>query len=317
MDILLGQYKGLKATIPVITYTEDDVNAQIGTLLAGNPTRVNKEGPVAMGDTAVIDYEGFKDGVPFDGGKAEKYPLGIGSGAFIPGFEEHIVGMEIGEDRDINLSFPEQYHAPDLAGKEVVFKVKLHEIYSEKASELNDEFVVSLAIPEVKTVDDLKKHISEYLDYEVQAKKDEASREQLYDQILSSSSCLLPPEAVEAAIDAQLQQMEAQLAQQGIPLAQYLQMMGKTTEAFREEVKPYASKQAKLEVILDEIIKAEHITVSEDEMNEQYELISQKYQQPIDVVKQVLPAVQLKSDLLRMKASQLILDTAEIIEENK
>lgn len=111
--------------------------------------------------------------------------------------------------------------------------------------------------------------------------------------------------------------MEAQLAQQGIPLAQYLQMMGKTTEAFREEVKPYASKQAKLEVILDEIIKAEHITVSEEEMNEQYELISQKYQQPIDVVKQVLPAVQLKSDLLRMKASQLILDTAEIIEENK
>ena len=188
MDILLGQYKGLKATIPVITYTEDDVNAQIGTLLAGNPTRVNKEGPVAMGDTAVIDYEGFKDGVPFDGGKAEKYPLGIGSGAFIPGFEEQIVGMEIGEDRDINLSFPEQYHAPDLAGKEVVFKVKLHEIYSEKASELNDEFVVSLAIPEVKTVDDLKKHISEYLDYEVQAKKDEASREQLYDQILSASS---------------------------------------------------------------------------------------------------------------------------------
>ena len=207
MDILLGQYKGLKATIPSITYTEDDVNAQIGTLLAGNPTHVNKEGPVAMGDTAVIDYEGFKDGVPFDGGKAEKYPLGIGSGAFIPGFEEQIVGMEIGEDRDINLSFPEQYHAPDLAGKEVVFKVKLHEIYSEKASELNDEFVVSLAIPEVKTVDDLKKHISEYLDYEVQAKKDEASREQLYDQILSSSSCLLPPEAVEAAIDLKTYQL--------------------------------------------------------------------------------------------------------------
>ena len=128
MDILLGQYKGLKATIPVITYTEDDVNAQIGTLLAGNPTRVNKEGPVAMGDTAVIDYEGFKDGVPFDGGKAEKYPLGIGSGAFIPGFEEQIVGMEIGEDRDINLSFPEQYHAQDLAGNEAVFKVKLHAI---------------------------------------------------------------------------------------------------------------------------------------------------------------------------------------------
>ena len=132
MDIVLGNYKGLKANIPYIAYTEEDVNSQIATLLSGNPVREQKTGPLAMGDTAVIDYEGFKDGVAFEGGKAEKYPLGIGSGSFIPGFEEQLVGMEIGEDRDINLSFPEQYHAPELAGKAVVFKVKLHEIYNEK-----------------------------------------------------------------------------------------------------------------------------------------------------------------------------------------
>ena len=113
MDILLGNYKRLKANIPYISYTEDDVNSQIATLLSGNPIRESKKGPVEMGDTAVIDYEGFKDGVPFEGGKADGYPLGIGSGSFISGFEEQIVGMEIGEDRDINLSFPEQYHAPE------------------------------------------------------------------------------------------------------------------------------------------------------------------------------------------------------------
>ena len=107
MDIVLGNYKGLKANIPYIAYTEEDVNSQIATLLSGNPVREQKTGPLAMGDTAVIDYEGFKDGVAFEGGKAEKYPLGIGSGSFIPGFEEQLVGMEIGEDRDINLSFPE------------------------------------------------------------------------------------------------------------------------------------------------------------------------------------------------------------------
>lgn len=123
MDIVLGNYKGLKANIPYIAYTEEDVNSQIATLLSGNPVREQKTGPLAMGDTAVIDYEGFKDGVAFEGGKAEKYPLGIGSGSFIPGFEEQLVGMEIGEDRDINLSFPEQYHAPELAGKAVVSRL--------------------------------------------------------------------------------------------------------------------------------------------------------------------------------------------------
>lgn len=313
MDILLGNYKGLKANIPYIAYTEDDVNSQIATLLSGNPVRESKKGPVEMGDTAVIDYEGFKDGVPFEGGKADGYPLGIGSGSFIPGFEEQIVGMEIGEDRDINLSFPEQYHAPELAGQAVVFKVKLHDIYTEKAAELNDEFAVSLNIPEVQSVDDLKKHIKEYLDFQVEAKKADAAREQIYDQLLESSSCLVSPAAVDAAVEMQLQQMAAQLAQQGVALEQYVQMTGKTMDGLKDELKPYAQKQAKLEAILDEIIKVENITVSDEEMDEQYELISQKYGQPLEVVKQVIPKAQLKPDLLHMKASQLILDAAEII----
>lgn len=209
MDIVLGNYKGLKANIPYIAYTEEDVNSQIATLLSGNPVREQKTGPLAMGDTAVIDYEGFKDGVAFEGGKAEKYPLGIGSGSFIPGFEEQLVGMEIGEDRDINLSFPEQYHAPELAGKAVVFKVKLYEIYNEKEAELNDEFAASLNFPEVQSVEDLKKYINEYLEYQVEARKADVAREKLYDQILESSSCLVPPQAVETAVNMQLQQMAA------------------------------------------------------------------------------------------------------------
>lgn len=311
MDIVLGNYKGLKANIPYIAYTEEDVNSQIATLLSGNPVREQKTGPLAMGDTAVIDYEGFKDGVAFEGGKAEKYPLGIGSGSFIPGFEEQLVGMEIGEDRDINLSFPEQYHAPELAGKAVVFKVKLHEIYNEKEAELNDEFAASLNFPEVQSVEDLKKYINEYLEYQVEARKADAAREKLYDQILESSSCLVSPQAVETAVNMQLQQMAASFAQQGVAMEQYLQMTGKTMDSLKDELKPVAQKQVKLEAVLDEIIRVENITVSDEEMDEQYELISQKYGQPVDVVKQVLPKAQLKPDLLRMKASQLIIDAAE------
>lgn len=310
MDILLGQYKGLEATIPVINYTEEDVQNQLHALLSGNPVKESKKGPVANGDTAVIDYEGFKDDVPFDGGKAEKYPLVIGSGSFIPGFEEQIIGMNIGEERDINLSFPEQYHAKDLAGKAVVFKIKLHDIYTEKPAELNDDFAASLEIPGVKTVDDLKKHIVEYLEYQVQSKRDDATREQVYDKLLENSSCLLTPEAINSAIELQLQQMAAQLAQQGIQLEQYVQMMGKTLDSLREEIKPFATKQAKLEAILDEIIKVEKVEVSDDEIDEQYSLISERYGQPLEVVKQVMPKASLKSDLLHMKASQIIIDSA-------
>lgn len=223
--------------------------------------------------------------------------------------------MEIGEDRDINLSFPEQYHAPELAGKAVVFKVKLHEIYNEKEAELNDEFAASLNFPEVQSVEDLKKYINEYLEYQVEARKADAAREKLYDQILESSSCLVSPQAVETAVNMQLQQMAASFAQQGVAMEQYLQMTGKTMDSLKDELKPVAQKQVKLEAVLDEIIRVENITVSDEEMDEQYELISQKYGQPVDVVKQVIPKAQLKPDLLRMKASQLIIDAAEIIME--
>lgn len=163
-------------------------------------------------------------------------------------------------------------------------------------------------------MEDLKKYINEYLEYQVEARKADAAREKLYDQILESSSCLVSPQAVETAVNMQLQQMAASFAQQGVAMEQYLQMTGKTMDSLKDELKPVAQKQVKLEAVLDEIIRVENITVSDEEMDEQYELISQKYGQPVDVVKQVLPKAQLKR-LLRMKASQLIIDAAEIIME--
>ena len=315
-EVELGEYKGLKATKKSTKVTADEVKAELARMQEQNSTVSDVDDrAVKKNDIVVIDFEGFVDGKAFEGGKAEKYPLGIGSGSFIPGFEEQLVGMEIGEDRDINLSFPEQYHAPELAGKAVVFKVKLHEIYNEKEAELNDEFAASLNFPEVQSVEDLKKYINEYLEYQVEARKADAAREKLYDQILESSSCLVSPQAVETAVNMQLQQMAASFAQQGVAMEQYLQMTGKTMDSLKDELKPVAQKQAKLEAVLDEIIRVENITVSDEEMDEQYELISQKYGQPVDVVKQVIPKAQLKPDLLRMKASQLIIDAAEIIME--
>ena len=315
-EVTLGEYKGVEVEKADAAVTAEDVEAELKRVQEQNARLLTVEDrPVADGDQTVIDFEGFVDGKGFEGGKAEKYPLGIGSGSFIPGFEEQLVGMEIGEDRDINLSFPEQYHAPELAGKAVVFKVKLHEIYNEKEAELNDEFAASLNFPEVQSVEDLKKYINEYLEYQVEARKADAAREKLYDQILESSSCLVSPQAVETAVNMQLQQMAASFAQQGVAMEQYLQMTGKTMDSLKDELKPVAQKQVKLEAVLDEIIRVENITVSDEEMDEQYELISQKYGQPVDVVKQVLPKAQLKPDLLRMKASQLIIDAAEIIME--
>ena len=315
-EIEIGEYKGLKAEKTAVKVDAAEVNAEVNAMAERNARMVSVEDRAAKdGDTVIIDFEGFTDGKPFEGGKAEGHSLVLGSGQFIPGFEEQLVGMEIGEDRDINLSFPEQYHAPELAGKAVVFKVKLHEIYNEKEAELNDEFAASLNFPEVQSVEDLKKYINEYLEYQVEARKADAAREKLYDQILESSSCLVSPQAVETAVNMQLQQMAASFAQQGVAMEQYLQMTGKTMDSLKDELKPVAQKQVKLEAVLDEIIRVENITVSDEEMDEQYELISQKYGQPVDVVKQVLPKAQLKPDLLRMKASQLIIDAAEIIME--
>ena len=315
-EVTLGAYKGIEVEKQEYNVTDEMVEAEIDKereKIASTSEITDR--PVANGDKINLDYSGSVDGVKFEGGTAEGQELTIGSGTFIPGFEEQLVGMEIGEDRDINLSFPEQYHAPELAGKAVVFKVKLHEIYNEKEAELNDEFAASLNFPEVQSVEDLKKYINEYLEYQVEARKADAAREKLYDQILESSSCLVSPQAVETAVNMQLQQMAASFAQQGVAMEQYLQMTGKTMDSLKDELKPVAQKQVKLEAVLDEIIRVENITVSDEEMDEQYELISQKYGQPVDVVKQVLPKAQLKPDLLRMKASQLIIDAAEIIME--
>ena len=314
-SITLGEYKGIKRAPITADVTNDEVQAAIKQEQEQRAKMHDVERPAQLGDTAVIDFAGFLGDEQFEGGTSENYSLALGSNTFIPGFEEQLVGMEIGEDRDINLSFPEQYHAPELAGKAVVFKVKLHEIYNEKEAELNDEFAASLNFPEVQSVEDLKKYINEYLEYQVEARKADAAREKLYDQILESSSCLVSPQAVETAVNMQLQQMAASFAQQGVAMEQYLQMTGKTMDSLKDELKPVAQKQVKLEAVLDEIIRVENITVSDEEMDEQYELISQKYGQPVDVVKQVLPKAQLKPDLLRMKASQLIIDAAEIIME--
>ena len=311
MDILLGQYKGLKATIPVITYTEDDVNAQIGTLLAGNPTRVNKEGPVAMGDTAVIDYEGFKDGVPFDGGKAEKYPLGIGSGAFIPGFEEQIVGMEIGEDRDINLSFPEQYHAPDLAGKEVVFKVKLHEIKKKEMPEINDEFAKDCS--EFETLEELKKSIKERIEEQNKSKEKYELEENAIEEVCKNAKLEIPEGMIELEIDNMEKDIESRLSYQGINLEKYLEMIGKTREEFRTEYREQAEKQIKSRLVLEEVAKVAKITVAEEDIAAKISEMAKTYGKNEDEIKENVGLRQYVEDGLKTeKTINFIIEKAKI-----
>ena len=250
----LGQYKGVEVKVSKQVVTEEEIDNQIKALLAQKSTLEEKDGEVSNGDVTTIDFEGFKDGVAFDGGKAEGHQLEIGSGQFIPGFEDQMIGMKKGETRELNLTFPENYGAPDLAGADVVFKVTVHKIETKKESELNDEFVVSLNIPEMQTVADLyesmKANIQSQHDQAYQAQKETA----IFDKILADSDVDIDDSELQKALEKHIQHISMQLAQQGMQLEQYLQMMGVDEAAFRQQIEPSAKQQAIFEAIIDQLL---------------------------------------------------------------
>lgn len=315
--IKLGTYKGIEVTITPVTYKQEDMDQQIQYLLNSHPVNESKDGLVEMGDTAVIDFEGFKDGVAFEGGKGESYPLGIGSHSFIPGFEEQLVGMAKGETRDIDVVFPEQYPAENLAGQPVVFKVTVHDITTSHTPEFNDEFVASLNIPDVTTCDGLKEYIGSYLQYQADKQTREAMEDAVMTKLLDAVEIdEYPQESIDLAIQQQVSRISFELQQQGMNLEQYLQMTQTSKETLQENLKEFAQKQVKLEMTLTKIAEEENIQVNEEEVNEQYELIAKNYQKTLEEVKQAITVSDMIRDLTRMKASQIVLQTAVINQAN-
>lgn len=310
----LGQYKGVEVKVSKQAVTQEEIDNQIKAFLAQNTILEEKEGEVSHGDVTTIDFEGFKDGVAFDGGKAEGHQLEIGSGQFIPGFEDQMIGMKKGETRELNLTFPENYGAPDLAGADVVFKVTVHKIETKKEAELNDEFVVSLNVPEMKTVADLHENMKA----NIQAQHDRAYQAQtetaIFDKILADSEVEIDDSELQKALEKHIQHISMQLAQQGLQLEQYLQMMGVDEAAFHQQIEPSAKQQAIFEAIIDEIINVENIETSDEEVDQQVESIASYNKVSKEEVLQQIKPESLRHDFNRVKASRIIVESAIITE---
>ena len=311
----LGQYKDLEVTVAKKEATKDEVEAQVQALVMQNPKMVEKDGPVANGDITTIDFEGFKDGVAFDGGKAEGHQLTIGSGQFIPGFEDQMIGMVKDEVRELNLTFPENYGVEDLAGADVVFKVTLHKIENRIDAELNDEFVASLQMPNISTVEELYKQMESFIQSNHDQEYTMNIQNAVFDQLLNASEVEVSEEDIEVAMNEHLNQLRMELGRQGLPLEQYIQMMGMTEEDLRAQLKPNATQQAKFEAVIDAIVEAENISTTDEEIEKQIEMIALQNQMPKEKVVEHINKESLKNDYNRFKASQVVVNSAKVSAE--
>lgn len=309
-EVKLGEYKGLKAVKLPTEATDEDVENELKQMQERNSRLIDvTDRNAEMGDAATIDFEGFTDGVAFEGGKGENYPLELGSGSFIPGFEEQVAGHGVDEEFDVNVTFPEEY-AEELAGKDAVFKCKIHEIKTKELPELDDEFAKDVSefdtLDEVK--EDLKKQIAEKK--EKDAKID--LENQLLEQVVENMEVEIPECMFTKRTDEMVQEYNYRLQMQGLNLETYLQYMGQDMDTFKESFKEGAEKQVKVSVALAAIMEAENIEVSDEEIDAKAAKIGEQYGMDVDQVKKAVPAEQLTEDIKRNKAVDLIVESAVI-----
>ena len=312
--IKLGNYKGIEAEVTKQRVADTEVDNEIQRLVAQSTSLIEKDGDVTNGDVTTIDFEGFKDEVAFDGGKAEGFQLEIGSGQFIPGFEEQMIGMKKGETRELNLTFPENYGTADLAGADVVFKVTVHKIEEKKEAELNDAFVASLNAPGIETIDQLRDNIKASLEAQHEQAFMAAKENAALGKLIDDCEVEVEESDIEKALQQQLQHISMELASQGMQLEQYLQMMGMNQETLLQQLAPSAKQQATFEAIIDEIVAIENLETSDEEANQQVEAIAAHNQVSKEDVLNQIDIESLKRDLNRIKASRLIMDNTVFIE---
>ena len=312
-EIKVGSYTGLKAVKKVHTVDDADVEAELVRMQNRNGRIITREGKAENGDTVDMDFEGFVDGTPFEGGKAEHYSLVLGSGSFIPGFEEQLVGHEAGEEFDVNVSFPEDYHAKELAGKPAVFKIKLHEVKTKELPALDDEFAKDVS--EYDTLDELKASIRKGMEEQNEKQAALEVENDLVNQVIATIEGDIPDAMYEARMDEAVRDFEYRLAQQGLKLDMYLQYMGQTLETFRASFKEQAEKQVKIRLALEAIAAAENITASDEELEAELQRVADNYKMELAKVKELVNPDEVKKDLAVNKAIDFIRDHAEITEE--
>ena len=307
-EVTLGQYKGLEVEKAEAAVDASEIDAEIDRM-ANNIARISTVDRAAKdGDTAVIDFEGFKDGEAFDGGKGEAYELKLGSGSFIPGFEEQVVGMSAGEEKDINVTFPENYHVKELAGAPVVFKVKVHEVKETVVPEKDDEFVKDVS--EFDTMAELRADIEKKILNEKQAGIDRAFENAAIEKAVANMTVEIPDSMVEEELDHELERMDYELRSQGASLEAYANMMGGNLDNIRNSLRPGALNTVKTNVMLDAVVDAEKIEVSDEECEEEYKKLAESYQLELEKVKEILDIKGMKGDLQVRKAAKLIAEAA-------
>ena len=310
-EVELGNYKGIE--IPKIEYNvkAEDVDNEIKQMQEKNARLVSVETPVENGNIAVIDFEGFVDGVAFEGGKAENHELEIGSGSFIPGFEDQVVGMKVDEEKDIKVKFPEEYFSKDLAGKDATFKVKVHEIKKKELPELDDEFAKDVS--EFDTIKELKDSIKEKLEKQNADREKYEKQDAVLKVVCDELKADIPSGMIEMEVDNMVKDMEQRMSYQGLKLEQYLQMLNKTEEEFRKEYEPQAIEAIKSRLALEAIIKAEKIEATEDEVKAKIEEMAKNYgKKPEELLENENIKNYIKQGIENEKAIDLLVENSKV-----
>ena len=312
-DVAVADYLGLAVTRTVAPVEDEEIDREIETVRERNSRETEVLGRAAeLGDTATIDYEGFCDGVAFEGGKGEGYALKLGSNTFIPGFEDQVVGKKIDEEFDVNVTFPEEYHAADLAGKAVVFKCKLHALTRVELPELDDDFAKDVS--EFDTFAEYRADLKAKIEKRHEDSANSAVDESLMDALIEKLQADIPAPMFDAETENFLRDYDSRLRMSGLDLKTYMQYTGMTLDTLREQFRPQAERQVKARLALEKIVELEGITVTEEEINGEYQRIADAYNMPVDEVKDSVPTDAIEEDMRVKKAMDLIREKAVITE---
>ncbi|OUN24151.1 trigger factor [Flavonifractor sp. An82] len=308
-EVKLGEYKGLTAEKEEVKITDEDIDNELKPYINRATRMVTVEREAQNGDTVVIDFEGFLDGKPFDGGKAEGHSLELGSGSFVPGFEEQLVGTKAGDEKDLDITFPEEYHE-GLAGKAVVFKVKVHEVKEKQLPTVDDEFAKDVS--EFDTLEAFKKDLADKLTQRREAQAKRAFEAAVMEQVMDNMEVEIPDAMVAYETDQMVEDMARRVQAQGIPFDQYLAMTGMTMDIVRTQAAAAAMERVRRDLALGAVVAAENIEISDEDLEAEYKRLADEYHMELDQVKAAAPAEDVKKGLAIQKAEQVIYDSAKV-----
>ena len=308
-EVKLGEYKGLTAEKEEVKITDEDIDNELKPYINRATRMVTVEREAQNGDTVVIDFEGFLDGKPFDGGKAEGHSLELGSGSFVPGFEEQLVGTKAGDEKDLDITFPEEYHE-GLAGKAVVFKVKVHEVKEKQLPTVDDEFAKDVS--EFDTLEAFKKDLADKLTQRREAQAKRAFEAAVMEQVMDNMEVEIPDAMVAYETDQMMEDMARRVQAQGIPFDQYLAMTGMTMDIVRTQAAAAAMERVRRDLALGAVVAAENIEISDEDLEAEYKRLADEYHMELDQVKAAAPAEDVKKGLAIQKAEQVIYDSAKV-----